>query len=114
MRRNEWFGIIWATLGVFMVISGVFSQKLVTIIAGALLALGYASAYLASYLKSDGIVKIVLEAGFGAAAVGVVAYGYIVTQNLVLGLMTVFITAMITVYFTLTHLLPRIHNKTKN
>jgi hypothetical protein len=114
MRKNWWFGFIWATLGVLMVVSGFFSQNVVTVIVGLSLALGNASLYLTSYVKSDSVVKRGLEVVFAVVAVGIIGYGYIVTRSLILGLMIIFITAMVLVAFTIGYLLHRSRDKPEN
>ena len=111
MTKNEWFRVIWGILSVLLFSSGLVSRNVVTMIVGLVLALGSVSAYLISYVKSDRVVKRVLDVVFAIAVVGIVVYGYILTQSVTLGLMIIFMTIMILVAGTLRYLLPRIRGK---
>ena len=90
--------------------SGLASQNVVTMTVGLAVALGSVSLYLTSHVKSDNRVKRALEVVFMVASLGVFGIGYIITQSLLIGLMT----ALILVGVTAAYLLPKIRNNPKN
>ena len=109
--REKWVWAIWGMLGILMFLSGFVSGNVVTMVVGVVLAFGYASLYLTSYVKSDHRVKRALEVIFMLSAFGVVIYGYATTGSLILGVMTIFIVTMVFVAFILSYLLPKIRSK---
>jgi len=111
MSEHKWVWAIWGMLGILMFLSGFISENVVTVIFGVVMAFGYASLYLTSYVRSDHIVKRALEVVFMLSAFGVVIYGYIVTRSFILGAITIFIVTMVFVAFLLSYLLPRIRSK---
>jgi len=111
LEIRKWVWAVWGIAGVLMFLSGFVSGNAVTMVVGVILAFGYASPYLTSYVKSDHLVKRALEVFFVLLAFGVVIYGYILTGSLVLGVMTIFIVTMVFVAFLLSYLLPRIRSK---
>ena len=111
LEIRKWTWAVWGIVGILTFFSGFFSGNVVTMVVGVVLAFGYTSSYLTSYVKSDHIVKRASEVFFMLLAFGVVIYGYILTGSLVLGVMTIFIVTMVFVAFLLSYLLPRIRSK---
>ena len=75
------------------------------------MAFGFTSAYLTSYVKSERRTKRVLEVILMLLTFGAVIFGYIITRSLILGVITIFIVAMIFLAFVATYLLPKVHSK---
>lgn len=115
MRKlpSGWQSLIWGILGFLIVLSGIASGNVVTIIVGATLAFAGTSAYLTSQVKSERRVKKALEVVFAIVAMAVVIYGYVITGSLILEVLTLFIVGMIFLAFVASWLLPRILSKTK-
>ena len=114
MSEHKWVWAVWGMLSLLMFLSGFVSANVVTMVVGVVVAFGYASLYLTSYVRNDHIVKRALEVIFMLSAFSVVVYGYIVTGSLILGVMTIFIVTMVFVAFMLSYLLPRIRSKSKS
>jgi len=113
LEIRKWAWAVWGIVGILTFLSGFVSGNVVTMVVGVVLAFGYASSSLTSYVKSDHIVKRALEVFFMLLAFGVVIYGYILTGSLVLGVMTIFIVTMVFVAFLLSYFLPRIQGRSK-
>lgn len=94
-----------------MLLSGVISGNVVTIIVGGLLAFAVTSGYLTSHVKSERRVKKALEVVSAMIAMSIVIYGYVITGSFVLGVITLFIAVMFFIAFTLSYLLSRIRVK---
>ena len=110
----RWQSLIWGILGFLIVLSGIASGNVVTIIVGATLAFAGTSAYLTSQVRSERRVKKALEVVFAIVAMAVVIYGYVITGSLILEVLTLFIVGMIFLAFVASWLLPRILSKTKS
>jgi len=108
---SGWQSPIWGILGFLLVLSGIASGNVVTIIVGATVAFAGTSTYLTSHVKSERRVKKALEVVFAMIAMMIVIYGYVITGSLILGVLTLFIAVMFFVAFTLSYLLPRIRVK---
>ncbi len=102
---------VWCILAFLTLLSGVVSRNVVTMIVGAILLFASTSAYLTSCVKSESRVKRALEVFFMLLVFGVVVYGYTATRSFVLGAITLFIVAMVSVAFMLSYLLPKIRGK---
>jgi len=113
MSERKWVWAIPEIVGIVTFFSGFVSGNVVTMVVGVVLAFGYASLYLTSYVKSDHNVKRALEVIFMLSAFGVVIYGYAITGSLILGVMTILIVTMIFIAFLLSYFLPRIHSKSR-
>lgn len=115
MRKlpSGWQILIWGILGFLMVLSGIPSGNVVTIIVGSTVAFAGTSAYLTSQVRSERGAKKALEVISAIAAMAVVIYGYVVTGSLILEVLTLFIVGMIFLAFFASWLLPRIQSKTK-
>jgi membrane protein implicated in regulation of membrane protease activity len=109
-----WQSLIWGILGFLIVLSGIASGNLVTIIVGATLAFAGTSAYLTSHVRSERRVKKALEVVFAIAAMAVVIYGYVITGSVLLEVLTLLIVGVIFLAFVTSWLLPRILSKTKS
>jgi hypothetical protein len=108
---SGWPLLVWGILGFFMLLSGVISGNVVTIIVGTLLAFAATSGYLTSHVKSEHRVKKAWEVVSAIIAMAIVIYGYVITGSLILEVLTLFIAVMFFVAFTLSYLLPRIRAK---
>ncbi|MDH5375435.1 MAG: hypothetical protein OEY40_03905 [Candidatus Bathyarchaeota archaeon] len=111
MTRHKWVWAVWEILGVLTFLSGFTSGNVVMMVVGIVAGFGFASLYFTSYVRSDHIVKRALEVIFMLSAFGIIVYGYIVTASLILGVMTIFVVAMVFVAFILSYLLPRIRSE---
>lgn len=109
--RGRWAYAVWGTLGFLAFLSGLFSENVVTMVVGSSLTLVNISAFLTSYVKSENRVKKASEVVSAIVGLGIIVYGYVLTQSLILGVVTLFIVAMLFVAFTLSYLLPRIRGK---
>lgn len=110
---SRWYCVIWFFLGFLVLLSGIVSSRVDTIVAGAVFLFVATSTYLTYYVKSEHRVKRALEVIFMLLALGSVIYGYAITRSVILGVITLFIAVMIFIAFTLSYLLPRIHRKLK-
>lgn len=115
MRKlpSGWQGLVWGILGFLMILSGIVSGNIVTIIVGAVLGFAGTSAYLTSQVKSERTIKKVAEVASAIIAMAITICGYVITRSLILGILTLFITIMFFVAFTLSYLLPKIRSRTK-
>ncbi len=104
----RWVWTVWEILGILMFLRGYFSGNVVTMIVGIVMAFADASLLLTSFVSSAHIVKRALEVVFVLLAFGVVIAGYIVTQSLILGIMTLFIVIIIFVAFGASYLRPKL------
>jgi len=109
--RGRWVLAAWGTLGFLTFLSGFLSENVVTMVVGSSLAFVNTSAFLTSYVKSESRVKKISEVVSAIVGLGIIVYGYALTRSLVLGVITLFIVAMLFVAFTLSYLLPRIRSK---
>lgn len=113
LQESVWYWIAGVFLASIVVLIGIVSNKVVTIIFGTFLLYAIASTFLTSYVKSDHIVKRTLEVVLLFMAFGVVVYGYVITRSLILGIMLLFVAALFFVAFVLSYLLPKIRSKSK-
>lgn len=111
---NKWVVVVWGILGFLLFLTGFSSQNVVTMVVGVAMMLGNVSAYLTSHVESDSTIKRAIEVAFLVAALAVFGYGYIITQSIVLGLMTAAIVVLTLVAFTLSYVLPKIRDKPKS
>jgi drug/metabolite transporter (DMT)-like permease len=112
-RESVWNWIILGFLASMLLLIGVVSRNVVTMLIGAFLLLGSGSSFLTSYVRSDHIIKRALEVILMLLAFGVVIYGYVVTGSYILGVITLLIVAMVIIAFTLSYLLPKIRSKSR-
>ena len=91
---SRWVLLVWGVLGFLMLLSGVISGNVVTIIVGGLLAFAVTSGYLTSHVKSERRVKKALEVVSAMIAMSIAIYGYVITGSFVLGVITLFIAVM--------------------
>jgi len=103
--------IAWTLLGVLNFIFGFSSGNMVTMVIGASLVFVSVSAFLTSYVESELRVKKILEVVSGIIGLGIIVYEYIVTRSLILGVITLFILAMLFVAFAASYLQPAIRRK---
>jgi hypothetical protein len=101
-------------LGFLMALSGIASGNVVTIIVGATVAFAGTSAYLTSQVRSERRVKKALEVIFAIVAMAIVICGYVITESLILEVLTLFIVGMIFLAFVASWLLPRVLSKAKS
>jgi hypothetical protein len=104
-----WIAVVF--LALIVVLIGVMSNNVVTMIFGTFLLYANASSFLTSYVKSDHIVKRTLEVALLFMALAVVVYGYVVTRSLILGIILLFAVTLFMVAFVLSFLLPKIRGK---
>ncbi len=107
--REFWSLIVWTVLSISMFLSGFFSGNVVTMIIGGAMTFAWASAFLTSHVKSEHRAKKSLEVISAFLAFGIIIFGYVATGSLLLGVMTVFIVAMVFLAFIVSYLLPRLH-----
>ena len=103
--------IAWTLLGVLNFILGFSSGNMVTMVIWASLASASVSAFLASYVESELRVKKILEVVSGIIAMGIIVYGYTITRSLILGVITLFILAMLFMAFAISYLQPATRRK---
>ena len=111
---SGWYLVAWGVSGFLTLFSGVIDGNAVSIFVGAVMAFGFTSAYLTSHVKSEHKLKKALEVILTLLTFGTVIFGYIITRSLILGVITIFIVAMIFLAFVASWLLPRIRSKPKN
>lgn len=113
MRKlpSGWYLVAWVISGFLTLLGGVIDGNDVMIFVGAVMAFGFTSAYLTSYVKSERRVKKTLEIVFAMIAFGVLFYGYIQTGSFILEVITLFIVGMIFLAFVVSYLLPKIRSK---
>lgn len=63
-------------------------------------------------VKSDHPLKRTIEVILAFAAFGAIFYGYFLTESLLLATLTLFITVLIVLGFTLSYVLPKIRSQT--
>jgi len=103
--------VAWEALSFSMLLAGLESGNLVTMVIGTAMAFAYTAAFLMLYVRSEHRVKRALEVVFTFVTLGILISGYAVTGNFILGFITFFVVAMISVAFSLSYLLPRIRMK---
>jgi len=108
---SGWHLLAWLIAGFLLLLSGLIDGNDVSMIVGAVMAFGFTSAYLTSYVKSEHRLKRALEVILMLLTFGTVIFGYIITRSLILGVITLFIVAMIFVAFVASWLLPRIRSR---
>ena len=98
LQKSLWYWIAGVFfLALMIVLIGIMSNKIVTILFGTFLFSVIASSFLTSYVKSDHIVKRTLEVILLFMAFGVVIYGYVITRSLILEAVLLFALALFAV-----------------
>lgn len=100
--------VAWEIISFSMVLSGLLSGNVVTVVFGTAMAFAYTSAFLMYYVRSEHRVKRALEVASTLATLGIFIYGYAITRSFILGFITFFIVAIVFLAFTLSYLSPRI------
>jgi len=100
-------------LGVHWAVRGAISGNIVGMAFGASMMFGAASLYLTQFVKSEYKGKRALEVIFAILMFSVFIFGYIITRNLILGVITLFILVMFFVAFVTSYLLPKIRKNLK-
>ena len=108
---SKWYCVGWGILGFLVLLSGVVSGNVDTMVFGTLFTFVATSAFLMYYVESEHRVKRALEVVFAMTAFGVTFYGYIQTGSFILGVITLFIVTMVFFAFVVSYLLPRIRSK---
>ena len=108
---SKWYCVVWGILGYVVLLSGVVSGNVDTMIFGTVYTSVATSAFLMYYVESEHRVKKALEVVFAMIAFGVSFYGYIQTGSFILGVITLFIVAMFFFAFVVSYLLPKIRSK---
>lgn len=103
--------LIWGVLSFLLLLSGVASGNIVTVIIGATLVFAGASMYLTSRVESESRVKKALEVVSAIIAMAIVVFGFAITGSLLLGFLTCFIAVMFSIAFTLSYLLPKLRGE---
>ncbi|MEM3745289.1 MAG: hypothetical protein QW341_00335 [Candidatus Bathyarchaeia archaeon] len=106
--------VICVMLGFLMFLGGLLSENMITMIIGLVTAFASSSLFLTHYVRSEFRAKRFLEIIFSILSLGIIVYGYLATGSIILGLLTLFIAAMITVALMLSYLLPRIRAEVKH
>jgi len=112
--RKRWVWAVWGTLGFLAFLSGFLSENVVTMVVGLVMAFANASAFLASYVKSENKVKRAFEVVSAIVAMAILIYGYVITGSFILEVMMLFIIAMVLFAFVVSYFLPRIRGKSKS
>ncbi|MDH5686495.1 MAG: hypothetical protein OEZ48_01300 [Candidatus Bathyarchaeota archaeon] len=103
--------VAWEIISFSIVLSGLLSGNVVTVVFGTAMAFASTSAFLTQYVKSEHRVRRALEVASTFATLGIFIYGYAITRSFILGLITFFIVAIVFLAFTLSYLLPRIRRE---
>ncbi|MFQ6074383.1 MAG: hypothetical protein ACE5KC_04095 [Candidatus Bathyarchaeia archaeon] len=111
---SGWHLAAWVISGFLTLLSGVMEGNDVAMFVGAVMAFGFTSVYLASCVKSEHRLKKPLEVTLTLLTFGVIVYGYIVTRSLILGVITLFIVAMILFAFLVAYLPPKLRIKSSH
>jgi phosphotransferase system glucose/maltose/N-acetylglucosamine-specific IIC component len=98
-------------LGLLWLARGLFEKSVVSMVFGASLMFASISLVLTVYVRSDSKNKRVIEIISGAAALGAIIYGYVVSGDLTLMIATMLISALLALAFILSYILPRISSK---
>jgi len=100
--------VAWEIISFSMLLAGLASGNVVTMVFGTAMAFAYTAAFLMLHVKSEHRIKKALEVVFTLVTLGIFIYGYVITGSFILGFITFFIAALVFVAFTLSYLLPRI------
>ncbi|MEM2905168.1 MAG: hypothetical protein QW057_10530 [Candidatus Bathyarchaeia archaeon] len=103
--------LIWASLGFLLFLSGLASNNVVTMVIGVSLGLAGVSASLTAFAKCERRVEKAVEAVAAFGAMVLIVYGYAITGSLILGVLTLFIAAMLVLAFAASYLIPRIRSQ---
>lgn len=112
LEVSLWNWMLFVFLALVLLIIGAISDA-VTIFFGTFLLFAIVSSFLTSYVRSDHIVKRAFEVIFLFAALTVVVYGYAITRSPILGIILLFVAAMLSVAFVLSYILPKLNAKSK-
>ena len=107
---KRWVWVVWTILGFSMFFSGFVSGNVVMMVIGVAMAFAWTSVFLTSYVKSEHRVKKALEVVSGIVALGIFVFGYVITRSFILGVITLFIVAMVFLAFVVSYLLPKIRS----
>lgn len=113
LEVSLWNWMLFVFLALVLLIIGAISDNAVTIFFGTFLLFAIVSSFLTSYVRSDHIVKRAFEVIFLFAALTVVVYGYAITRSPILGIILLFVAAMLSVAFVLSYILPKLNAKSK-
>ena len=91
---SKWYCAIWGILSFLILLGGIESNRVDLMVAGAILLFVATSAYLMYYVESEHRVRRAFELLFATGS-GVLLYGYIQTGNFILGIITIFIVAIV-------------------
>jgi hypothetical protein len=99
-------------LGLSWLVRGIFEKSVVRMVVGVSLMFALISLVLTSYVRGDSKIKRVIEIVSGAAALGAIICGYILSGDLILMTLTVLISALFILAFILSYILPKMSSKT--
>lgn len=110
---SRWYCAGWGTVGFMVLLSGIVSSRVDLMVSGAVFLFAAASAYLTFHVKSEHRLKRTSEVIFMLLALGSVICGYFATESLILGIATLFTTAMILFAFIVSYLVPKMRNRAR-
>jgi len=103
-----WWWAVWEFLALMLLLSGLLSGDIVTMVAGIFLLFAVARA------RSDHVTKRVFEAIFLLAAFTAIVWGYATTKSPIFGIQLLLIAVLFFVAFILSYLLPKIRAEFKS
>jgi len=98
------YWIIWIVLALMLLLTGFFSGNIIHMTFGAFLVLIVTSSFLTFYVRSEHVVKRILEVVLLFSALGTIAYGYFVTKSMIFGIGLLFVAALFLIAFLLSYL----------
>lgn len=110
--KRAWVrGALFITLGFLWFVKGLFEKDIVGIVFGVSFIFASISLVSTLYVRRDSKSKRFIEIICGAAALGAVIYGYAVSGDLILMILTILILALFTLAFMLSYALPQVSSK---
>jgi hypothetical protein len=111
MLRERWSWAVWVTLVFLMFLGGFLSEDVTMMVIGLSLVFVIVSAFLMWYVKIEHKIKKISELVSAIIALGIIVYGYVLTESLILGVIILFILTMFFIAFILSYLLPKIRSR---
>lgn len=108
---HNWIPI--APLTSILLVFGVISENIITIVFEAALLSTIVSLFFTSHVKSEHIVKRIFEVIFLFSAFTVIGYGYVITRSIIFKVVLLSIVTIFIIAFTLSYICPKIYSKYK-
>ncbi|MEM2913079.1 MAG: hypothetical protein QXR06_01915 [Candidatus Bathyarchaeia archaeon] len=110
--KRAWVqGALFIILGLLWLTRGLFEKSILGIVFGVSFIFASISLVLTLYVRRDSKSKRFIEIISGAAALGAVIYGYAVSGDLILMILTILILTLFTLAFVLSYVLPKVSSK---